>query len=1087
MEPTDSTLSIESQPAPFWERAGARLPALLKGHAKGLEQWHAQSNLPLSNALLAQRPDAVTSEYEARQLEDAFLTSLDKDGGNKRQVIAWLQITYIVIAALNAKGANIHPVRLAVDIRPTKSPFIRERVSQIALVENWRAAFFKWLKEESVDATPGQWQAAALLCSSLCGCLVDHRKLVVLANQLNAPIQRAGKLAYFDFQLPYRNLPGALLQRWFPDPLSEMILIRAQQPGQELAFDAKKVRRLLASFLLEIGVPKIYQPRSLQMFANAVNIYWESRGTQIDVRFASSSYVSQSLKHSVWLRLNNCSINGQAGQETEKVNLRKLESDAPPGTNDTDDSAAQDEPNAEIELIAPWFFELAEKLDELEIPPDLDDAQAKNCIKTALSNFVLQSQPEYAEPYLRWLREMLDGRATTGDAFQAGTILKYFKLVVPSMVGAFGTETPSVKDTEELVETYGNILESLPFGQQRTSLARGLRELHDFLVKKYGCESVDVADTFGKEAEVTVVEARIISVDEYRASDEWLRKRALTGVSPKLIDAARLVLMLAFRLGMRRMEIIMLRLCDLHLDGEPDILVRPHPGRRLKSVSSKRRMPLTALLEPDELNRLLEWANRRIQEEKMQSNSSYLFVLPTKEHIPIERTVDLIHDAMREATGDDELHLHHLRHSFATWTYLKLRATSHPDLIAVFEHLSLTHKYLQGCHDMRQKLIPGGSIPSRSDAYCVSRLLGHSGPNVSMDHYIHSSDLLVYGCAKRDVSKLENPIWVSASGLPQRNAYRHLNGSIDNLLRAVRKKWPERYVIHPSSAGHTVHGQTDKNITGSKSQKSQNQYADAFVAGLNQIWSVLHLYDSEIQLEGISRELNIPLKSIEEIVEFSRPLAHQLGLGFFKDGKRERLAPPRAKQGTESRLHDQLIPALHGLLQNDKVLLASGLQIYFDHFNRQKKDVVFKSVKEVGLAKTYLSFLKHIGISSDQIQIVMRTEPGNTAPLRKWEKALCLTTSVKVKFIAPPNCDKGAYSNWLGIQALSKDGRSHHILIGGIFLLARCLLMQSVVHALAAYKGFPNFASASEVSISLPFSIPFQFALLASCEKVKDC
>lgn len=1046
MEQTDSTLSIGPPRPPFWERAGARLPVHLREHAKGLKQWLAQGDLPLSNVLLTQTPGVATAEHESRQFEDALLALLDKDGGNKRQVISWLQITYIVIAALNEKGANIYPVRLAIDIRPSKSPFIRERVSQISLVENWRSAFFKWLKEKSAEAIPEHWQAAALMCSSMCGCLVDHRKLVVLANQLNAPIRMAGKLAYSDFQLPYRNLPSALLQRWFPDPLSEMILLRAQQPGKELIFDAKSVRRLLAQFFVEIGVPKTCQPRSLQMLANAVSVYWESKGTQIDVRFASSSYVSQSLKHSVWLRLNGCATNDQAGQEPKTINIRKLESDALPGTDDTGDSVAQDEPNAEVELIAPWFFELTEKLDGLGISPDLGEADAKNRIKTALSSFVLQSQPGYAQPYLRWLNEMLDGRATTGDAFQTGTILKYFKLVVPAMIGAFGTITPSREDTEDLVEAYGNILELLPLGQQRTSLARGLRELHDFLVRKYGCESVNVADTFGKEAEVTVVEARIISVDEYRASDEWLRKEALTGVSPKLIDAARLVLMLAFRLGMRRMEIIMLRLCDIHLDGEPDILVRPHPGRRLKSVSSKRRMPLTALLEPDELNRLLEWANRRAQEETLKNSSDYLFVLPTKEHIPIERTVDLIHKAMREVTGDDELHLHHLRHSFATWTYLKLRAASHPDLIDVFEHMPLTHQYLQGSLVMRQKLIPGNSIPSRSDAYCVSRLLGHSGPNVSMDHYIHSSDLLVYGCAKRDISKLEKSIWVSASGLPQRNAYRHLNGSIDHLLKAVRKKWPERYAIHSSNAGHIVHGQANKNVTGSKSQKSQRQDASPFASELNQIWSVLHLYDSEIQLKDISRELNIPLKAIEEIVEFSKPLAHQLGLGIFKDGKRERLAPPRAKQGPESRFYDQLVPALHGLRQSDEVLLASGLQIYFNHFNRQKKDVVFKSAKDVGYAKIYLDFLKHIGFSSDQIQIVMRTEPGNTTPLKKWRKTLCLATSVKVKFIAPPNSTKGAYSNWLGIQALSKDWRSHHVLIGGIFLLVRCLSIQMAAH-----------------------------------------
>ena len=102
--------------------------------------------------------------------------------------------------------------------------------------------------------------------------------------------------------------------------------------------------------------------------------------------------------------------------------------------------------------------------------------------------------------------------------------------------------------------------------------------------------------------------------------------------------------------------------------------------------------------------------------------------------------------------------------------------------------------------------------------------------------------------------------------------------------------------------------------------------------------------------------------------------------------------------------------------------------------------MVFKSAKDIDQARIYLDFIRQIGFSSDQVQIVMRAEPGNTAPLKKWGKALCLPSSVKVKFIAPPNSDKGAYSNWLGIQALSKDGHSYHVLIGGIFLLAKVFI-----------------------------------------------
>lgn len=1043
MEQVDSALNFVLENCHFWERAGARLPALLKKHAYELERWLAKSNLPLSSALMIHHPGTAIAEHESRQFEDALLSMLDKDGRNKRQIIAWLQITYTVIAALNAKGLKLHPVRLAVDIRPSKSPFVRERVSQIAQVENWRSAFFEWLKNKSEFACPEQWHAAALLCSAMCGCLLDHRKLVILANQINKPIRKTGELTYFDFQLPYRNLPGLLLQRWFPDPLSEMLLIRAQQPGVEARLDVKNVRRILANFLKEIGVPKNYQPGSLPKFADALCVYHESKATQIDIRFASGRYVSQSLKHSDWLRLNGCGINNQkeyasSGESTHKVTLSAF-----PVKEEDDPSATQDESNIEIELIAPWFFELTEKLDCLEIPLDLAEVDAKNRIKTELADFDLRAPFEYARPYLQWLHEMLNGWSTTGDAFQTGTILKYFKLVVPALIEAFGTEVPSRKDAEELVAAYGNILESQPLGQHRTNLARGLRELHFFLVRKYGCESVDVAEAFGKDAEVTVVEARVISIDEYRASDEWLRKKAFTGVAPTLIEAARLVFMLAFRLGMRRMEIMMLRLCDLHCEGEPDILVRPHAGRRLKSISSKRRMPLAALLEADELERLLKWADRRTNEEVLQSNSEYLFVLPAKEHIPIERTVDLIHEAMRVVSGDDDLHLHHLRHSFASWTYLKLRIESHPSLLDAFKHLPLTRQYLRDAHSLRQNLLPGNSIPTRSAAYCVSRLLGHSGPNVSMNHYIHFSDLLVYGCARRDVANVGKPILICASGFPERNGYRHLNGSIDGLLKAVRNKWPEKYATYAPSVRQHVNSEPKTLDAEKESKKSNNQNFDTFLA-LDKLWGVLHLHDSKIQHEDIARELNISKETVEQLIELSTPLADKLGLSLFKDGKRERLAPPKAKQGPELQFHKLLVTALHDLYQKNPTLLASGLQIYFDCFNRQKKDVVFKGEREVERAKIYLGFLKQLSFSIQQIQIVMRTPSTNSAPLKKWKKALGLPDSVKAKFIASPNNTKGAYSTWLGIQALSIDGRSHHVLIGGIFMLVKVVIDSAI-------------------------------------------
>lgn len=136
----------------------------------------------------------------------------------------------MLVGKINAQAKNgaIFPTRLAIDIRPSKSPFIRENVERIALVEAWRSFLLQKIKALNANTPPEQLLFAALISSSLCGCLIDSRKIIDLANRINVPIQRAGKLAYFDFSLPYRNLTGSLLQRWFPDPLTEMLLVRAK-------------------------------------------------------------------------------------------------------------------------------------------------------------------------------------------------------------------------------------------------------------------------------------------------------------------------------------------------------------------------------------------------------------------------------------------------------------------------------------------------------------------------------------------------------------------------------------------------------------------------------------------------------------------------------------------------------------------------------------------------------------------------------------------------------------------------------------------------------------------------------------------
>src|SRR5690606_42104384 len=100
------------------------------------------------------------------------------------------------------------------------------------------------------------------------------------------------------------------------------------------------------------------------------------------------------------------------------------------------------------------------------------------------------------------------------------------------------------------------------------------------------------------------------------------------------------------------MEALKLRLIDLSGTYDPEMLLRPFKDRRLKTASSRRKLPLKALLNSAELEQLLSWRNRRLAQEADAPFSDYLFAIPEKRFTLISEdlVLPILHYALRSAT-----------------------------------------------------------------------------------------------------------------------------------------------------------------------------------------------------------------------------------------------------------------------------------------------------------------------------------------------------------------------------------------------------------------------------------------------------
>jgi integrase len=303
-----------------------------------------------------------------------------------------------------------------------------------------------------------------------------------------------------------------------------------------------------------------------------------------------------------------------------------------------------------------------------------------------------------------------------------------------------------------------------------------LRDFHDFLFR-CGAPDVDLRELDGWVSTGAIrVSANLVTENEFQRF-----KASLNAETDR--DAGTLVFlagMLAYRAGLRRRETQMLRIQDIHPGPEPFLLIRPSRLASLKTNASKRRIPLRPLLPSDELEALMAFRARRI--DQIGGEAGLLFADPSAPWTPLlyARLIDPVTALFAVITGQAGLafRFHHLRHSFANWIFIAFLAMDEPELLA--RRLPLLDSHLLAAERLqllRECFFPLGAgaegFPDRRHLYQVAALMGHLSPTTTCLSYLHLIDWL--GGRYLDLA-LENRL--QALGAPQLGRLCGLSGSM---------------------------------------------------------------------------------------------------------------------------------------------------------------------------------------------------------------------------------------------------------------------------------------------------------------------
>ena len=1004
--------------------------------------------IPLLRGWLAIQPNAHAAllsgiartgsadESSARELEALLLGRVASNEISRTTAAQHLYLMHRVGKRLRKLQLPLAPTWVSALLRPPPSPFTRGTARDAARVATWRAALNDILGQGLPKDARSLW--ALTLLSAVCnGALIDRGKLIRLRLMIERDSVRlesasAAGHAFIEFLMPYRGLGNHHLQRWWCDPVSELLLRRFPAEGPVCTF--KETMEVVRELLAGAGVAKERLPTKMTDLLRSASTWWALRCAPVDLHVMSRTFASHSLTSRCWRRL--------LGKPPE----REAGAVANPGRGPTAVPPAEMDAESELWLAATSEHEWLEEIRVALTTKNLDEARewAKALQRDTPND-------DYRHVYVGWLCAAL---AVPPKNMKIGIRLKKlaepFLLAAPRLLSYFGAEDVRKVELSELDETYRVILDASEPGDPVEGIARGLRLFHDHLVRAHKVKALaDPRHTFGEGGALMPVDATVISVDEYLGSLDWLEQQLQLGADAIETHIGQVVLILTFRCGLRRGEVFGLRLCDLHDHAGIYLHVRRFPGHRLKTPNATRTLRIDVLMTSRERAILRRWIDRRLADESADrgadiGQSRLLARYGSKrDAASIDGTARRVMQAVHAVTREPRLVLHHLRHSCASWLWLKLRAPDYPQISGYLTSMPALCRELRQTRRLRIQLcgaIPG---PIRGFSNTVSRVLGHGMPGTSLEHYVHVADLFLAATTLQVAATTPIAVWQSLTGAGRSVVYEWLRSGPHGIVTGHRARIEGAV---GRSGPRAEAGSADPRPWRKRAAAPPLRFNQGGTMGM--VSRVLHLYNRlgecathTVRVATVAQQCSLSERTVEAWIAAARASASAFGMkapAIQNDGSFESVPAPDVD------LHHATVHALHDLTERfDKVahahpaLLREALEIAVSRFNLRRHDVCFRGERDEVAARRFLKMLDVAGLVPDRCRLTVRRLDAADTKLPHWFRS-ARSHAMQVKRIPPPGTSHSqarAYARWVGVQLCGPErGPEGHAWRIGLFL-----------------------------------------------------
>ncbi len=550
----------------------------------------------------------------------------------------------------------------------------------------------------------------------------------------------------------------------------------------------------------------------------------------------------------------------------------------------------------------------------------------KLCLEK-LEDIKVKNNDLSADFLLGWLIQV-------GKDNKVSTIERYWRSIAKSWFIATLDIDLYALDTEDWEELYCQVVAMQGSDKSKQYSSERLSQFHQYLMRIEDIPSIDnsilglgIGDT------ALFVRAMFITEDAFSKFLSALQQLNLPETNIQKLLAFYI---LAFRTGLRRGELIKLRLNDIEESQDMWIFVRNNKFDNNKTSSALRKVPLSVLLTEDERQYFKNFLTQR--KFSVGNRNALLFSTQEQYDVPYSGAyVSRVATELLSSIMGQHIIFHHFRHT----------ALSRMQL--VLEDLSLALKFTsyneQQIEDIKEAIGGFKAHASHRDIYwAIAGFAGHLSPQQTFHSYLHFNELIIAQKLRCTNLKFTSRSMHQISGLSKNLITRRTDEqgyiTITQLKNDLVKSLQRHIQYNKNSKTNVINNVSQSNVFQAHQIKPTPDLC----------YQVLKLLEDGGTIEAAHIKFNLPFPLIEKwfnnAIELVTKKTTKNVSRIISQRRKPSpigliLTPPSLTSNSEKAVMDIYLKEARAYAAQAKSDLQWCIDYFFNHSNTSKQGIIF--------------------------------------------------------------------------------------------------------------------------------------------------